>query len=358
MDTQKKLYVALAVLVLLGGALFAQSHKAAEVAQQHSLEGAREGLPKLEIDEEKLKGVDRIVLDKPPATGAGHRQNIELKKQGDDAWQLTSPVTAKANAANVKSMIDSLPKLKLTEQISSNKAEYEQWGVSDDKALHATFFKGDEKIADFYFGEDGSRGQMTRIADKDGVFAVSGFSKWLFERDAAGWRDKTMLKFEDKDVVKVSIDNQHGAFRFEKTGDAWTGKHGKTAAALAPIKDFQSSKIDDLLRAYKSLSAMDFGDGKQPAEVGLDKPEATLSIELKGGSGLHVLKVSSAGEGSNRWAMTNSSDVIYAVSSWTAGWATAEPSKFQKGDDSKAAAKPAGADHALSLPDELHEDPE
>jgi uncharacterized protein DUF4340 len=357
MDTQKKLYVALAVLVLLGGALFAQSHKHEQDAQAHSLEGQRDTLPKIEISEDKLKAVDRIVLDKPPATGAGHRQNIELKKQGEDAWQLTSPVTAKANAANVKSMIDSLPKLKLTEQISSNKAEYDQWGVSDEKALHATFYKGDEKVADLYFGEDGSRGQMTRLADKDGVFAVGGFSKWLFERDASGWRDKTMLKFEDKDVVKVSIDNKHGAFRFEKNGDTWTGKHGKTATTLAPLKDFQPSKIDDLLRAYKSLSAMDFGDGKQPGDVGLDKPEATLSIELKGGSGLHVLKVSSTGEGSNRWAMTNGSDVIYAVSSWTAGWATGEPSKFQKSEEKPAAKAPASEDLGEGLPD-LPEDPQ
>jgi major membrane immunogen (membrane-anchored lipoprotein) len=355
MDTQKKLLVALGVLLLLGGALFAQNQKHAADAQAHSLEGQQGSLPKIEIAEDKLKDVDRVVLDKPPATGAGQRVTIELKKQGEDAWQLAAPVTAKANAANVKSMIESLPKLKLTEQISANKAEYDQWGVSDEKALHATFYKGDEKVADLYFGEDGSRGQMTRLADKDGVYTVSGFSKWLFERDASGWRDKTMFKFDDKEVVKVSIDNKHGAFRFEKSGDAWSGKHGKTAAALTPIKDFQSSKIDDLLRAYKSLSAMDFGDGKQPAEVGLDKPEGTISIELKGGSGLHVLKVSSTGEGSNRWASTNSSDVVYAVSSWSAGWATAEPSKFQKGDEKAAA--PGGDPHAGGLPG-LSDDPE
>lgn len=357
MDTQKKLYVALGVLLLLGGALFAQNQKHTAEAEAHSLDGQRESLPKIEIAEDKLKEVDRVVLDKPPATGAGHRVTIELKKQAEDAWQLVSPVSAKANAANVKSMIESLPKLKLTEQISGNKAEYDQWGVSDEKALHATFFKGDEKVADLYFGEDGSRGQMTRLADKDGVYTVSGFSKWLFERDASGWRDKTMLKFDDKEVVKVSVDNKHGAFRFEKSGDTWTGKHGKTAASLTPIKDFQPSKIDDLLRAYKSLSAMDFGDGKQPAEVGLDKPEGTVTIELKGGSGLHVLKVSATGEGSNRWASTNSSDVVYAVSSWSSGWATAEPSKFQKGDDKAAAPSPGGEAPGLSLPD-LHDDTE
>lgn len=346
MDTQKKLYAAVGVLVLLGVALFAQSQQHERDAQAHSLEGLRQGLPKIELGEDALKAIDRVVIEKPPADGK-ERETIELKKTGDEAWSLAAPVAAKANASNVKSMIDSLPKITVTEEISSNAGEYERWGVSDEKALHATFYKGDEKVSELFFGEDGSRGQMTRFAGRDGVFAVKGFSKWLFERDASGWRDKTMFKFDDTEVVKVSIDNKHGAFRFEKAGDGWTAKHGKSASSLGALKNFQSSKVDDLLRAYKSLSAMEFGDGKQPADVGLDKPEATLTVELKGGTGTHVLKVSSQGEGSNRWAMTNGSDTIYAVSSWTAGWATSDQSKFQKSDDQKSAAADDGPDLSL-----------
>jgi hypothetical protein len=208
--------------------------------------------------------------------------------------------------------------------------------VSDQKGLHATFFKGEENVFDVYFGENGSRGQMTRLGKQDGVYAIKGFSKWLYERDANGWRDKSMLKFDDKEVVKVEIQNANGAFVFDKAGEGWTGKHGKQAASAKPIEKFQASKVDDLLRAYKALSAMDFGDGKQPADVGLATPTATVTVELKGGTGVHVLEVGNVAEGTNRWAMTNGSDQIYSISSWSADWATADAKKFQVTETAQA----------------------
>lgn len=346
MDQQKKLYVALGILVVLGGLLIFQRQGEHKEAMQHSLEGQAANLPKIDVTDEATKTIDRIVIRKPaPKEGGGEAEEIELVKTGEEAWSLEKPTKAKANASNVKSLLENLPKLSLTEAISENKDEYERWGVSDEKALHATFFKGQDSVFDVYFGENGSRGQMTRLAKHDGVYAIKGFSKWLYERDAKGWRDKSMLKFDDKEVVKVDVQNKNGLFTFDKAGESWTGKLGKTAAAQKPIDKFQPSKVDDLLRAYKALSAIDFGDDKQPADVGLDKPEATVTIELKGGTGRHVLKVGKTAEGTNRWAMTNGSDQIYSLSSWSSDWATAGVDKFQVTETAKASTSDSEDDH-------------
>ncbi len=342
MDQQKKLYVAVGVLAVLGGLLFVQRQGEHKDTQAHSLEGQSASLPKIEISEETAKAIDRVVLMKPAGKDGAAAEEIVLVKTGEDAWSLDKPAKAKANASNVKSLLENLSKLSLSESIASNKDEYERWGVSDEKALHATFFKGEESVFDVYFGENGSRGQMTRLGKQDGVYAVKGFSKWLYERDAKGWRDKSMLKFDDKEVVKVEIQNKNGVFLFDKAGEGWTGKHGKAVASAKPIEKFQASKVDDLLRAYKALSAMDFGDGKQPADVGLSAPEASVTIELKGGTGVHVLKVGSVADGTNRWAMTNGSDQIYSISSWSSDWATADATKFQVTETAKASdTKPA-----------------
>lgn len=336
MDQQKKLYVAIGVLVLLGGLLFIQRQGEHKEATAHSIEGQSANLPKLELTEETTKAIDRVVIHKPAGKEGGAAEDIELVKTGDDAWSLKKPTEAKANASNVKSLLENLPKLSLSEAIAENKDEYDRWGVTDEKALHATFFKGQENVFDVYFGENGSRGQMTRLAKSDGVFAIKGFSKWLYERDSKGWRDKSMLKFDDKEVVKVEVQNTHGVFVFDKAGEGWTGKHGKVAAQAKPIEKFQSSKVDDLLRAYKALSAIDFGDGKQPADLGLAPPEATVTIELKGGTGVHILKVGKVAEGTNRWALTNGSDQIYSISSWSSDWATSDAKKFEATETAKA----------------------
>ncbi len=332
MDQQKKLYVGGAVLALLVGLFVLQKKSEHDEAHSHSLAGQAASLPKLDLTEEKVKTIDRIVLTKPSEGDGGAPTEIELEKTGDEAWSLKRPLVAKANASNVKSMLDNLSKLSLSEAVASGTDEYSRWGVSDDKGLHVTFFKGADSVFDVYFGENGSRGQMVRLAKQDGVFAVKGFSKWLYERDVSGWRDKTMFKFEDKDAVKVTVENSNGVFTFEKAGESWTGKHGAKASSQKPIDKFQASKVDDLLRAYKSLNAMDFGDDKKPADVGLATPQATVTVELRGGTGLHVLKLGSVAEGSNRWAMTNGSDQIYTISSWSAEWATANVSKFQISD--------------------------
>jgi uncharacterized protein DUF4340 len=338
MDQQKKLYVTIGILALLVGLLFVQRKGEHKDAVQHSLEGQSANLPKIAITEDTSKAIDRVVIFKPAEKEGGTAEDIELVKTGEDAWSLEKPTKAKANASNVKSLLENLPKLSLSEAVAENKDEYDRWGVSDQKALHATFFKGKESVFDVYFGENGSRGQMTRLANQDGVYAIKGFSKWLYERDAKGWRDKSMLKFDDKEVVKVEVQNKNGAFVFDKAGEGWTGKQGKTAAAAKPLEKFQPSKVDDLLRAYKALSAIDFGDGKQAADVGLVSPEATVTIELKGGTGVHVLKVGNVAEGTNRWAMTNGSDQIYSISSWSSDWATSDAKKFQATETAKASA--------------------
>jgi len=351
MDQQKKLYVGAGILAVLIALFLVQRKSEHSEAQDHSLAGQTASLPKLELSEEVVKGIDRVVLIKPAEADGGVPTEIELVKTGDEAWDLKKPSQAKANASNVKSLLDNLSKLSLAELITTSKDEYARWGVSDNKGLHASFFKGPDSVFDVYFGENGSRGQMTRLAKQDGVFAIKGFSKWLYERDAKGWRDKAMMKFDDKEVVQVDISNSHGVYLFEKSGESWTGKHGAKANALKPIDKFQASKVDDLLRAYKSLSAMDFGDGKKPADVGLATPEASVTITLKGGSGVHVLKLGGAAESSNRWAMTNASDQIYTISSWSADWATADVSKFEVSDKPAAGAAPtAHAEDDSELP--------
>ena len=175
MTTETKLYVALGVLGVLGGGLYLQNKKEAESAAKYTLSGQAAALPKIDIKDEDIKAIDKIVLNKAGEDG-GAPVDIELTKSGED-WKLTKPVEAKANQANVKSLLDNLKTLKVSEQIDVGAANYAKYGVSDDKGLHAVFSKGNGVVLDARFGENGGRGQMTRIVGKEGVFAVKPGSK-------------------------------------------------------------------------------------------------------------------------------------------------------------------------------------
>jgi hypothetical protein len=328
MTTETKLYVALGVLGVLGGGLYLQNKKEAESAAKYTLSGQAAALPKIDIKDEDIKAIDKIVLNKAGEDG-GAPVDVELTKSGED-WKLTKPIEAKANQANVKSLLDNLKTLKVSEQIDSAAANYAKYGVSDDKGLHAVFSKGNGVVLDARFGENGGRGQMTRIAGKEGVFAVKGYSSYLYARDVKGWRDLSLFKFEEGDVTAASIQNEHGTFNFTKEGESWKGKFGKAKATPEPIKEFDDAKVKDFVRAYKALNADGFADkGKTPADVGLDKPAASVVMTLKDGAKREV-QVGKNAEGSSRWVKVSGSDEIWSISSWAADWATAEEKKFQK----------------------------
>src|SRR5690606_26439623 len=200
------------------------------------------------------------------------------------------PGAYKANASNVKSLLDNLTKLKVVEAVSTGTDSYDRWGVTEEKALHVVAKKGNETVIDAYFGDDGSRGQMVRLAGKDGVFASKGYSRYSYARDLKGWRDKTIFKFEDDQVESVTVKNENGEFTFTKKDEKWTSLFTPAGGkAGTPITRFKDSKVGDMLRAYKSLNAADFGDDKQPDAVQLNKPLASVTIQLKDGGVKHEL---------------------------------------------------------------------
>ena len=367
MATDKKLYIAIGVLVALGVAVVLKQQKDTREEATYTLEGQRAKLPEIKISEEDTKKIDKLEITQPPGD-AGPGEKVVLVKKGDEDWEITEPIQFAANASNVKSAVDGLKSLKVKERIAPGKDAYGRYDLTDDKALHVIAYKGKDKVLELYVGESGSRGQMARLAGQDGVYALGGFSRYAFARELKNWRDRTIFKFDEKKVKSVEIKNENGHFVFDKAPseekgepDAgaskkqnWTGKHSKLLAGVAAkIKDFKSDKVNDLLRAYKSLNALDFGDDKQPSEVGLDEPVATITITLDDGA-KRILEVGANAEGSNRWARQPDGKQIYSISSYVGDWATAEVSKFQDqkkkdkndaaGDDDPPAAPPGAPD--------------
>jgi Domain of unknown function (DUF4340) len=342
MDSSSKLYISVAVLAVLGGGLYFQSksHRTEEKAYSYAAKMA--DLPTLDLKEETLKAVDRIELTLPAkvageksADGTENTENkpaeaIVLSKVSEERWDLTSPVQALANASNVKALLDNVKTLKVVEPIATSPDTYDRWGVTEAKGLHVVLKKGNETVLDMYFGDDGSRGQMSRIAGKDGVFAIKGYTKFAYSRDAKGWRDRGLFKFDDKEATRITVENEHGGFEFTKGGDAWAGtfKKGNKGAAKS-IEKFKASKVEDLLRAYKGLNAAEFGEDKKASEVGLEPPKGVLTIELKDGA-KQVVQVGDTSEGTNRWVKVSGHEGIYSISSWASDWVVGDVSRYQE----------------------------
>lgn len=347
MNTEHKIYGALAVLAILAGGLYMSTQSQKKKLNDHSATSATADLPAVAVSKDDVEKITKIELKN------ADKSSVTLEKKGD-SWEVTAPVSAKANAANVRSLLDNLKELKSKEVIDRGSGTYGQYELTDEKAVHLVAMKDAEKVADYYFGKSGSRGQMMRLGGKEGVYVVGGYSSYLYTRETKNWRETSILKFEDANVIQASVVNKNGLFSFSKNGDKWSGsytKRGKDGSLeKKPEKEwkkFDEAKVKDMLRAFKALNAEDFGDEK--SDTGLDKAEENgglIRITLKDNAGDFNVKVGKTSKGTSRYAVKEGGDgTVYVLSSWSADWATAERSKFEKSDEKKGEKKDDHGDH-------------
>jgi len=208
-------------------------------------------------------------------------------------------------------------------------------------------------VSDLYFGKSDRRGQIARVAGRDGVLAIANggpnaYSGFLFTRDLRGWREPSIFQFNAEDVRRVGITNRNGSFSFSRTGGHWVGAFTRRArdGGLGTPEEswpgFDETKVDDMLRMYKSLSADDFGEERDRADAGLNQAEETggvVEIQLDGDGGDRVLRVGRLTRSTTRWAIKDSrwavkvggDGTLYALSPYTAGWALADATRFEGG---------------------------
>jgi hypothetical protein len=334
MSRDKLILLGVVVLGLLGFLVYKQSQKDASIGQPTV---AAKDFPTVsapdDVDKISITNGDKgeVVLEKVAGAGA----SPEGDGGAGGVWQVTKPLTAAANQQTVKDLIANLKELKVESAINLKLDD----DVKKDKQLdaahgvHVIAWKGADKKLDETFGKSGPAGQLVTVTSQpDHVWAAKGYSAYLYTKEPKDYRDKEIFKFDDGSAAQVTIVNTHGTLSFTK-GDKWVGTLDKH-----PIAGFSEDKLKDMLRAYKALNADDFGDGKSLADTGLDKPEATVTVELKDGAGKYTLLVGKTGTGANRWAKREGDAGIFQIANYSAEWATSDASKFAAATDGGAPA--------------------
>ena len=319
MERSTQLWIGVVVLAALGGAVY-------KVSKDDATKGTA---TTTSADLPEIKATDD--LDKISITNADKGETV-LEKKGDK-WEVTKPVVAPANQANVKQLLDNMKELKAKEVITAAPSDDQkkEFLFEKDKDVHVVAWKGAEKKVDATFGKSGARGQMFMVDGKPGIYTASGYSSYLYAREVKGWRDTEIFKFDDANANQLTIVDKAGTLSFTK-GDKWSGTFNNK-----PIADLDEEKVKDAVRAFKGLNAEDFGDGKSAADTGLDNPEGTVTITLKDNAGKYTLKVGKTSTGTSRYVQKDGDATIFTIPQYAADWALSEPVKFQKAKDAGAA---------------------
>ena len=352
MRVLKKVCAILAVVATVGAA-YRWHLRGRKQTAEASATAPTETLPNIALAEGDAERITRIELTRPDDDDNSRMLRIAIEKQGAD-WEMTFPLRTQASTSKVEALIDNLKNLHLWTVIDRGTGLYDQYDLSENKALHIVAWKGSEKATDVYCGKSVVRGQLARIPGKEGIFALvnwgqKGYQGFLYTRSLRSWRETSILKFEEDAAIKVEITNRNGVLLFSKSSGAWTGsfakyrRDGKLGKPKQDWRNFDESKIKELLRAYHSLGADDFGDESDKADSGVDRADQTggiIRIGLRDQASDLTIRVGRRSDRASRWAPKDgrwaikdgSDGTLFVLSPWTAGWATAEVSKFEIAD--------------------------
>jgi hypothetical protein len=273
----RSLLVLLVIAAALGGFLYYDSKKAP--SDDKKQEKVFADLQADKIDQVVVKGV------------SGEQTTVQ--KQGA-AWQVTSPVPAPADEAELSGITSNLASLEIQRVIDEQASDFKEYGL--EPARMQVSFKLGGKEQTLLLGKKTPTGGdiYARVPDKPRVFLVSSYLEATFNKTAFDLRDKTILKVDRDKVERVEIDTAGKAMAFAKQGADWRiTKPFEARADFGAIEGILG-RINST--PMKAIVAADGGDAKAMKEYGLDNPEATVRV-VSGSAQAGLAIGKTAGEG-------------------------------------------------------------
>jgi hypothetical protein len=322
---------------------------------------AADELPALAVSHEDAAVIARIQLRQASGGDGGAGETVVLERIGGE-WELTAPIRARASIEKVGELLRNLQTLHAWKMVDRTAQNDELYGLTDAKALHIAAWTPTKQVVDLSCGKSSVLGQLARTGSNEGTFALvnwgeAGYAGFLYARDPRSWRETSLFRFDARAAAHLEIANRHGVLVLDRHGDRWAGtaarRSGGRLGAPRAWDDVDGAKVGEMLGAYGSLAADDFGDDADKAAAGIDDAEQTggvVRIRLRGAAAELVLRVGNPSNRNTRWAIKNSrwamkaagdaDGTLYSLSPWTARWALADVDAF------KSAAPAAVADRA------------
>lgn len=200
---------------------------------------------------------------------------VELAKSGDD-WLLRSGGDYPAQSDKVKEMIGKLAALSSSETVTEQQSHQRKLEVADDKYQRKVEIqrKGGKPLTFFIGSSPAFKRVHVRLAGEKAVHLAGEFSAWDLSTNAGGWVDTQYFKTDSKQVVSLSLKNNHGTITLTRAAadQAWA------LEGLPAGQKLKSGDVDGLVNAATAITLeAPLGKNKQ-ADYGFDNPLATLTL--------------------------------------------------------------------------------
>ncbi len=204
-------------------------------------------------------------------------QNLRLKRKNADTWQLIEPLKAAADNENANAFAAKLSGARFTRVVEEVPEDPASYGLKD-PGLTVRLKLKDGKEHTLAIGDVNPLNQKVYV-QRGGETRVllAADAREDFEQSVFALRDKSLLKFDARDIDTVRLKNADNDFTLVKKGERWTVSH----------KDLKSRgdtiEIDNFLHTLENARVKEFVEEapKSLAPFGLNAPAATLKLHSK-----------------------------------------------------------------------------
>jgi hypothetical protein len=225
-------------------------------------------------------------------------QTTVLKKDGS-TYKVVKPVTYAADQEAAKQAFESLEKLEFDGIISDQKAKQDEMEVGA-SGVRVVAKKADKPVADLRIGKVANNLTMIRPEGKDEIWQAVGYLKYQYDKDPAGWRDKSITTFEEKDAHRIEVTSKNGdkivLTRPEAKDGGAGGGDWTVAQSSVRVDPLDKNIAPGIVSGLYAWKANDFADGIKLEETGLNAPDNTVTVGLKGDKKVTVLIGKKKGE--------------------------------------------------------------
>jgi hypothetical protein len=146
------------------------------------------------------KQISKIEIGKTDKT-------LVLNKK-DNTWYI-QPKGYPADSDKVKNMLDVIEKLTLTALVSESK-NYVRYDLTGDKKITVKAWLGKAMGREFDIGKAANTYQHTfvRLSTDANVYHARGDFRRKFDQSVDALRDKTVLRFTEKDIREITLDHE------------------------------------------------------------------------------------------------------------------------------------------------------
>lgn len=199
---------------------------------------------------------------------------IVCQKNVDGEWEITAPVTLKADAEAVDDLLFGVDALRVVTFVDDQPKSLQPYGL-DSPSIEASFMVPSVEPAILLVGKMKDDNVYVKAQNTAPVFLVKKALLDLVGLGVAGLRNKQILDFDGDDAAKIVLKHGDVNLTCQKQGTNWRLTH--------PVQEqAENGAIRRLIQQVNRLTVESFLAVAPPIiTAGFDAPEIRLTVTLK-----------------------------------------------------------------------------